>query len=59
MEEQEKATEEDPCHPIKWVIHITHSRIQTPTQIYISTHCILFMTYILVQEHVTSTTRGE
>ena len=29
------------------------------TQIYISTHCILFMTYILVQEHVTSTTRGE
>ena len=28
-------------------------------KIYITTHCILFMTYILVQEHVTSTTRGE
>ena len=28
-------------------------------KIYISIHCILFMTYILVQKHATSTTRGE
>ena len=38
MEEQEKATEEDPCYPIKWVIHITHSRIQTPTHKYTYLH---------------------
>ena len=39
--------------------HHTLKNSITYTQIYISTHCILFMTYILVQEHVTSTTRGE
>ena len=38
MEEQEKATEEDPCHPNKWVIHITHSRIQSPTHKYTYLH---------------------
>ena len=40
--------------------HLPHIQEFHPlhTKIYISTHCILFMTYILVQEHVTSTTRG-
>ena len=43
MEQQEKATEEDPCHPIKWVIHITHSRIQTPTPKYTYLHIAFFI----------------
>ena len=42
MEEQEKATEEDPCHPIKWAIHITHSRIQTPTHKYTYLHIAFY-----------------
>ena len=59
MEEQEKATEEDPCHKKMGYPHHTLKSSITYTPIYISTHCNLFMTYILVQEHVTSTTRGE
>ena len=39
--------------------HHALKNLITYTQIYIYTHCILFMTYILVQENVTSTTRGE
>ena len=38
MEEQEKATEEDPCNANKWVVHITHSSIQSPTHKYTSLH---------------------
>ena len=42
MKEQEKATEEDPCHPNKWVIHITHSRIQSPTHKYTYPHIAFY-----------------
>ena len=37
-EAQGKITEEDPCHPNKWNIHITHSRIPSPTQKYTYLH---------------------
>ena len=42
MEEQEKPTEEDPCHPIKWVTDIRHSRIQTPTHKYTYLHIVFY-----------------
>ena len=42
MEVQEKATEEDQCHPIKSVIYITHSRIQTPTHKYTYLHIAFY-----------------
>ena len=42
MEEQEKESEEDPCHPNKRVIHITHSRILSPTHKYTYLHIAFY-----------------
>ena len=42
MEEQEKATEEEPCHQNKWVIHITHSRIESHTHKYTYLHIAFY-----------------